>query len=69
MSVEPNVATILLDHLKVGAAVCFRTSGDAWRSKAVGKDGVARVPVDVRRAGIGSLNEVAIRVRAVLGMG
>jgi len=60
MAAEPSQQQVSLSGLKPSSTVCFRTYRAEWEAKPVGAGGAVRVPIDVSRVGVGSINEVLV---------
>jgi hypothetical protein len=58
MSVEADISAVLLSGVRPSSTVCYRSYRAAWRSTRGDSAGAVRVPVEVRRAGVGGINEI-----------
>lgn len=58
MSVAPDVRRVEFTSLAPRSRACYREYRGRWRSERVSPAGAVRVPVDLRRAGVGSTNEI-----------
>jgi lysophospholipase L1-like esterase len=61
MSAEAQQREVALTGVRPDSTVCFRTYRAEWESKRAGADGTARVPIDVSRPGVGSINEILVQ--------
>lgn len=57
-SAEANVRTVSLSGLRPRSTVCYRTYRGRWKATRADSAGSARVPVRLRRVGVGSINEI-----------
>jgi lysophospholipase L1-like esterase len=58
LSAEKGVKEIALPDVRPGSTVCYRSYQAEWRSVRADATGAVRVPVDVRNAGVGGVNEI-----------
>jgi lysophospholipase L1-like esterase len=63
MSTETGVRQVSLSGLRPRSTVCFRPYLEEWRSTRADSHGDIRVPVDVSRAGVASVNEILAEQR------
>jgi hypothetical protein len=61
MSAQEGRRQVELTGLRPGSTVCFRTYRGDWDSKQAGGDGSVRVPIDVSRPGVASINEILVQ--------
>jgi lysophospholipase L1-like esterase len=60
MSAEPRQRQFPVSAARPGSTACFRTYQAEWESMRVGADGKVRIPIDVSRTGVGSINEILV---------
>ncbi len=58
VSAAPDLESVSLTGVQPRSTVCFRTYRAEWESTRADSTGNVRVPVDVSRAGVGSINEI-----------
>jgi lysophospholipase L1-like esterase len=61
LSAQPHQREVPLTGVRPNSTVCFRTYRAEWESKQAGPDGTVRVPIDVSRAGVASINEILVQ--------
>jgi lysophospholipase L1-like esterase len=61
LSAQARQRELPLTRVRPNSTVCFRTYRAEWESKQAGADGTVRVPIDVSRTGVGSINEILVQ--------
>jgi len=60
MSAQEHQRQVELTGVRPRSTVCFRTYQGDWDSKQIAADGTVRVPIDVSRPGVASINEILV---------